>query len=242
MLSSGPAKKVTIYVNEDTQHRMTALHDAIMTYLMHKQVSGATATRALSGFGSHHVLHTPKVEVLAEHLPVRIEFIDTAEKVDEVLPTLFEMVSDGIIEVQDTTIVRHARKSSESERPVVHERKQGPATLLRVFVGEADKWHGEPLCDAIVKKLRMMEIAGATVYRGIHGYGAKGHTHKRSFFHPMRDLPIEIAVIDTPDKIAGAAAAIEAMLEDGLIVTSEVEMIRLLRSHAGEPDDAAKPR
>jgi len=53
MLSKGPAKKVTIFVNEDTQHHMTALHDAIMTYLMHKGVSGATATRAFSGYGSH---------------------------------------------------------------------------------------------------------------------------------------------------------------------------------------------
>ena len=92
MLTKGPAKKVTIFINEDTQHHMTALHDSIMTFLMHKGVSGATATRAYSGFGSHQMLHTPKVEVLAQHLPIRIEFVDTAEKVDEVLPTLYEMV------------------------------------------------------------------------------------------------------------------------------------------------------
>jgi PII-like signaling protein len=91
MLTKGPAKKVTIFLNEDAQHHMTALHDAIMTFLMHKGVSGATATRAFSGFGAHHVLHTPKVEALAEHLPIRIGFIETAEKVDEVLPTLYQM-------------------------------------------------------------------------------------------------------------------------------------------------------
>ena len=97
MLTKGPAKKVTIFINEDTQHHMTALHDSIMTFLMHKGVSGATATRAFSGFGSHQMLHTPKIEVLAQHLPIRIEFIDTPEKVEEVLPTLYEMVSDGLI-------------------------------------------------------------------------------------------------------------------------------------------------
>jgi PII-like signaling protein len=239
MLSKGPAKKVTIFVNEDTQHHMTALHEAIMTFLMHKGVSGATATRAYSGFGTHQVLHTPKIEVLAEHLPVRIEFVETPEKVEEVLPTLYEMVSDGLIEVQDTTVVKIARKPAKPEPKLPHRRQAGPAKLLRVFLGEADRWHDEPLYDAIVKRLRMMEIAGATVYRGILGYGAKGHEHKASFFHPMRDLPIMLSVIDTAEKISAAAEAVEDMLEDGLIVISDAEIVRLERSsQAMEAADA----
>ncbi len=236
MLSSGPAKKVTIFVNEDTQRHGTALHDAILTFLLHKGVAGATSTRAYAGFGSHRLLHTPKVEVLAEHLPVRIEFIETAAKVDEVLPTLFEMVSDGLIEVQDTTVVKVARKGSAAEPKAPHERKAGEARLLRVFLGENDRWHEEPLYDAIVKKLRMMEVAGATVYRGILGYGAKGHEHKASFLHPMRDLPVMISVIDTPEKVAAAAEAIEGMLQDGLIAISPAEFVRLVRG--GQPPEA----
>ena len=230
MLSKGPAKKVTIFINEDTQHHMTALHDSIMTFLMHKGVSGATATRAFSGFGSHHLLHTPKIEVLAQHLPIRIEFVDTPEKVEEILPTLYEMVSDGLIEVQDTNVVKLARKSTGPEPKLPHERKDGHAKLLRVFLGEADKWHGEPLYDAIVKKLRMLDVAGATVYRGILGYGAKGHEHKKSFFHVSRDMPIMITVVDSPEKITAAAEAIEAMLEDGLIVITDADIVRLVRS------------
>src|SRR5947209_9145435 len=183
MLNKGPARKVTIYVNEDTRHHLSALHDAIMTFLLHKGVAGATATRAFSGFGAHHALHTPQVEAMGEHLPIRIEFVDTAEKVDEVLPGLYDMVGDGLIEVQDTTIVKIAgRPSAVPEPRAPHIRQAGPARMLRVFLGEADRWHDEPLYDAIVKKLRMMEVAGATVYRGILGYGAKGHEHKRSFF------------------------------------------------------------
>jgi PII-like signaling protein len=241
MLKKGPAKKVTIFINEDTQHHMTALHDSIMTFLMHKGVSGATATRACSGFGSHQLLHTPKIEVLAQHLPIRIEFVESPEKVDEVLPTLYEMVSDGLIEVQDTTVVKAARKPVKPEAVPPHERKQGPAKLLRVFMGEADKWHDVPLYDAIVQKLLMMDIAGATVYRGILGYGAKGHQHKSTFFHPTRDLPIMVSVIDTAEKISAAAEVIEGMLEDGLIVTSDAEIVRLVRSSkAAEGSDATR--
>jgi len=240
MLTKGPAKKVTIFINEDTQLHMLALHDSIMNFLMHKGVSGATATRAFSGFGSHQMLHTPKVEVLAQHLPIRIEFVDTPEKVEEVLPTLYEMVSDGLIEVTDTNVIKHARKSPKPEPKLPHERRESHAQLLRVFLGEADKWHDEPLYDAIVKQLRMLEIAGATVYRGILGYGAKGHEHKKSFFHVSRDMPIMISVIDSPDKIAAAAESIQAMLEDGLIVISDAEIVRLVRGPVGaEAPDAA---
>jgi uncharacterized protein len=229
MLAQGPAKKVTIFINEDARHHHTALHDAIMTFLLHHGVSGATATRAFSGFGAGHALHTPKIEVMAEHLPIRIEFVDTAAKVDEVLPALYDMVGDGLIEVQDTTVVKAAHPQQAAEPAPAHYRQAGPAQLLRIFLGEADRWHDEPLYDAIVKKLRMLKIAGATVYRGILGYGAKGHEHKQSFLHVSRDLPIMISVIDTPEKIAAAAAAVESMLEDGLLVISEAEMVRLVR-------------
>jgi PII-like signaling protein len=230
MLTKGPARKVTIFLNEDTHHGITALHDAVMTFLLHKGIAGATATRAFSGFGSHHALHTPHVEALSEHLPIRIEFIESAERVEELLPTLYEMVTDGLIEVQDTTVIKLARPAAAPEPKVAHQREQGPAKMLRIFLGEADKWHGEPLYEAIVKKLRMLDIAGATVYRGILGYGAKGHEHKKSFLHVSRDLPILISVVDTAEKIRAAAEVVEGMLEDGLLVISDVEMVRLVRS------------
>ena len=214
-----------------------------MTFLLHKGIAGATATRAFSGFGVHQMLHTPEIEVLAQHLPIRIEFVESPEKVDEVLPTLYDMVSDGPIEVQDTTVVKHARKSPKPETHPAHERCDSHAKLLRVFMGEADWWHDEPLYDAIVKKLRVLDIAGATVYRGILGYGAKGHEHKQSFLHVSRDLPIMVSVIDSAEKISTAAEATEAMLKDGLIVISDAESVRLVRSQAPtEAADAAGPK
>jgi PII-like signaling protein len=219
---------VTVYINEDTRYHGRPLYEAVLEFLMNKGVAGATASRAMAGFGAHHVIHTPKIELLAEHLPVRVEFIETAAKVEQVLPGLYDIVSDGLIEVQDTTVIKSVR--AEREEPhAPHQRQAGPARMMRIFLGEADQWEGEPLYDAIVNKLRLLEIAGATVYRGILGYGAKGHEHKRSFFHPMRDLPVMIVVVDAPEKLERAATDIEAMMQDGLIVMSEVEMVRLVR-------------
>jgi len=230
MLSKGPAKKITIYVNEDTRYHHEPLYEAILTYLLHNGASGATASHCLAGFGEHRQMHTPKIEALAEHIPVRIEFIDTPERLDALLPTLYEMVSDGLIEVQDTNLVKVGRKESPSADAKQHQRRQGTAKMLRVFLGEADRLDGEPLYEAIVKRLRMTEIAGATVYRGILGYGAKGHTHRASFLHISKDLPIMISVVDTPEKIAAAIAIVEQMLEDGLIVVSDADFVRLIRS------------
>ncbi len=235
MLFKGPAKKVCIYVNEDTRHNMVPLYEAILSFLMHKGVSGATAFTAMAGFGAHQIMHTAQVELLSEHLPIRIEFMESAEKVEEVLPTLYEMVSDGVIEVQDTRVVKVAMREKKDPK-LPHEKKSGRAKLLRIYLGEADRWHDQPLYDAIVKRLHMMDISGATVYRGIMGYGMKGHTHKQSRFHLSRDLPIMVAVIDSEEKIAQGAEAMEEMVEGGLIVISDVDYTRLVR---GQPLGAA---
>jgi PII-like signaling protein len=230
MLQKGTAKKVTIFVNEDTQYHFGSLFDAILEFLLHKGVAGATATRAIAGFGAHRVMHTTKIEVLTEHLPIRIEFIESALKIDEIMPTLYDMVTDGVIEVQDTNVVKVANKERQAPPKGPHTEMRGTARLMRIYMGESDEWGGEPLYEAIVKRLRLMEIAGATVYRGILGYGAKGHTHKSSWF--SRDLPIMISVVDAEEKLTKAITEIESMMQDGIIVLSDVDVIRLVQSRA----------
>jgi uncharacterized protein len=230
MLQKGTAKKVTIFVNEDTQHHFGSLCDSILTFLLHKAVSGATATRTMAGFGAHHVIHTTKIEVLTQHLPIRIEFIESAQKIDELMPTLYDMVTDGVIEVQDTEVVKVANKERPSPPKGLHTEMRGTARLMRIYMGESDKWQGEALYEAIVKRLRLMDIAGATVYRGILGYGAKGHTHKSGRFPFSHDLPVMISVVDSEEKLAKAVNEIESMMQDGIIVFSDVDVIRLVHS------------
>jgi PII-like signaling protein len=232
MLQKGAAKRVTIYVNEDTQYHLGPLYEAILTFLLHKGVAGATASRAMAGFGAHRLMHTAKIEVLADHFPIRIEFIESAQKVDEVLPTLYDMVADGVIDVQDTTVVKAVMKDGKAEPKQPHEERRGRAKLMRIYMGESDQWNGEPLYQAMVKRLRMMDIAGATVYRGILGYGAKGHTHKQGLLHWSHDLPIMISVVDSEEKLNQALEEIENMMQDGLIVFSDVDIIRLVHSQS----------
>ena len=233
MLQKGPAKKVTIYLNEDTRHHLQPLWVAIFDYLRHKRVAGANVWVPHVGFGGQGRVRKAEAAEMPEPT-IRIEFIDTAERIEEVLPTLYEMVTDGLIEVQDTTVVKAVRKDKPLAGGSRRQRKEGPAKMMRIFLGEADKLDGEPLYEAIVKRLRMMDIAGATVYKGVLGYGAKGHTHKAGMLHFSRDLPIMISVVDTEEKIKEASDAVEAMLGDGLLVLSNVDRVRLIHEPESE--------
>jgi len=104
---------------------------------------------------------------------------------------------------------------------------EGKAKMLRIHFGEDDKWQGKPLYRAIVEKCRELDIAGATVFRGIEGYGAstlirKPH-HLLSFSH---DAPVMVSVIDSEEKVQKLIPQLDAMVADGLIAISEVEVIR----------------
>jgi hypothetical protein len=105
MVHPGPAKKVAIYVGEDQQYQGHALYTAILDFLFSHGVAGANAVRSIAGFGSHHQMHTARILDLMVNLPVKIEFIESKEKVEEILPKLREMIGTALIEVQDTTVL-----------------------------------------------------------------------------------------------------------------------------------------
>ena len=230
MLEKGPAKKVIVWVNEETKlpHHREKLWLAIFDFLRHKKIAGASVTHTQMSFGDRQKVHRADSAETPE-FTYRIEFVETQERVEEILPTLYDMVIDGLIEVQDTTVVKDVNQHKTTAETAPLERRQEKAQMMRIFFGEHDKWRGEPLHDAIVKRLRMLDIAGATVYRGILGYGAKGATHKERFLHISEDLPVMITVIDSPAKITEAAAAVEEMMGDGLITVAEADIVRLVR-------------
>ena len=107
MLNPGPAKKVTIHINEDTSTRTDFLYNEIFAFLLGHGVAGASLIRPELGFGSHHRVHQSHAAGNAsEHLPVRIEFIESPEKVASLMPDLCGMLSDGLIEAQDTVVYK----------------------------------------------------------------------------------------------------------------------------------------
>ena len=109
MLAPGLAKKVTIHFNEDTSSENDFLSHEILALLLREGVAGATVLRPVAGFGSHHRLHTAEGGLdTARHMPLRIEFIDSAHSLEAILPQLENLLTDGLIEAHDTTVLKVA--------------------------------------------------------------------------------------------------------------------------------------
>ena len=109
-------------------------------------------------------------------------------------------------------------------------KEQYEARMLRIHFGENDKWHGNPLYEAIVNKCREIGIASATVYRGIEGFGASSTIHRRSIWSFSKDAPITVSIIDKDDAIQKLVPVIDEMIAEGLAATSHVQVIRYSRS------------
>jgi PII-like signaling protein len=102
--------------------------------------------------------------------------------------------------------------------------------LLRIFVGESDRYRGGSLSSALVRKARQLGLAGATVWRGIEGYGARSRIHTTSILRLSEDLPVIVEIVDTDERIRAALPEIEALIEEagggGLITLEKAEVIR----------------
>lgn len=107
MLQTGPALKVSVYLNRDTGSTEGFLYDSLLRLLQKRGIAGATAIRAHAGFGAHHRLHSSDAgDAAGEHLPVIVIFIDDTEKIKAILPDVMRLVTDGLVEVQPTEIVK----------------------------------------------------------------------------------------------------------------------------------------
>lgn len=99
------------------------------------------------------------------------------------------------------------------------------AVLLRIFIGEADRWHHSPLYEAIVKKARELHLAGATVLRGPMGFGKSSRMHTAKILRLSMDLPLVIEIIDSEEKIKELLPALEEMMGGGLVTLEKVKVI-----------------
>ena len=115
MLTLGRARKITIHMNADTTSQNDYLYNDVFAFLLASGVAGATLIRPQAGFGFHHRSHSTDASgVEGQHLPVRIEFIESPETVAALLPSLFDLVRDGLIEAQDTTILKIGVKEAQA--------------------------------------------------------------------------------------------------------------------------------
>ncbi len=99
------------------------------------------------------------------------------------------------------------------------------ATLLRIFIGESDKWEHQPLYEAIVLKARELHLAGATVLRGPMGFGKSSRLHTAKILRLSMDLPLVIEMVDSEEKIQSFLPVLDQMMKGGLVTLEKVRVI-----------------
>jgi PII-like signaling protein len=118
---------------------------------------------------------------------------------------------------------------------------KGPAKRLTVFVGEDDRWHHKPVYTEIVHRAREAGLAGATVIRGIEGYGASRHLHTGRFLSLSEDLPLSIVVVDSAERIEAFLPQLDELVTEGLVIVEDVEVVRYVGRSAGDSEDPDGP-
>ena len=108
----------------------------------------------------------------------------------------------------------------------------GEGELLRIFIGESDHWNGKPLFEAIVLRARELGLAGATVLRGLEGFGAHSRLHTSSILRLSQDLPIVVEIVDQRDRIEAFLPILDEMVHEGMIT---VEKVRVIAYREGKP-------
>lgn len=110
---------------------------------------------------------------------------------------------------------------------------EGEGRLLRIFIGESDRWQGVPLHEAIVRRAREEGLAGATVLRGIEGFGAHSRVHTARILRLSTDLPIVVEIVDRPERIDAFLPLLDEMVAEGMMTLETVRIIAYRHGEAG---------
>jgi len=108
---------------------------------------------------------------------------------------------------------------------MTHEKFEGERTLMRIHIGESDKWHGKPLHEAIIEMLRKEKFSGATVLRGVAGFGGSSIVHTDKILRLSQDLPMVVEVVESTEKIEAILPRLDEMIGGGLVTLEKVRVI-----------------
>ncbi|HEY8668481.1 MAG TPA: DUF190 domain-containing protein [Tepidisphaeraceae bacterium] len=226
-------------------------YERIIKAARHEGLSGATVLKGIFGFGSRG-LQEGSAWTLTEHLPVIVEVVDSGERIIQFINgALDRQIASGLATLERAAVMMYRHRSHEPATPLQlaamlkplstlpriepreHMTINQDGILLRVFIGESDRHEHKPLYEAIVRKARELGLAGATVLRGVEGFGANSVVHRASLLEMSTDLPVVIEIVDTEENIKRLVPHLEKMVPEGMI-TMEYVVILLYRHNSPE--------
>lgn len=222
MLQKGKARKLTVYVTESHTRHGQPVFQLLVELARKHGLAGATVVRGFMGYGASGTVHIMHPD-LASKLPVRVEIIDSPEAIDAILPDVYDIVDDGLIELSDVEVVTKLPRQTPPPMAPAHLKLEGQAQMLRIFIEASDQWEGRPLYEALVDRLRQLDIAGATVVRGELGAGTTGEAHHHTLLH--HDEPVEVIVVDAAENLEKLGPVLDEMVKTGMVVKSNVDVV-----------------
>jgi PII-like signaling protein len=241
------ASLLRLYANASDRWQGVPLYRAVVEAARRLKLAGASVFPVELSYGAHRQLHDIKSDYTSFDIPVVVEIIEAADRIGALIGEPETMLTEGLVAISSATVVRYSHGTEREpaarvESPFVpkhptqaslEERSmamkiEGEGKRVTVYLGSADTWGGRNLAVAIVEKCRAMGLAGATVSRGIMGFGKHSVIHKAHFLGLSDDLPEKIEVVDRPDQIELLLPVLNEMLGGGLILVEDVHVIRYL--------------
>jgi PII-like signaling protein len=237
-----------LYSNADERWHGRPLYRAVVDAARRLGLSGASVFPVDMGYGARRELHDISSEYSSFGIPIVIEVVDAVERIMMLVDELGAMVGEGLVVVTPAYVYRylHAAERAGAEgsnsslgaasRPGRVSREEvntpmkieGDGQRVTVYVGSTDTWSGRNLAVAIVEQCRAMGMAGATVSRGVMGFGKHSVIHKAHFLGLSDDLPEKVEVVDRPEEIERLLPVLDEMIRGGLIVVEDVHIVRYL--------------
>jgi len=225
------------------RHGTAPMYEWIVQTAHHQGLQGATVLKGIFGLRAEGSLLEQHRWSVSEELPVIVELVDEAARIESLLAIVEPVFREGAITLERAH-VRYPTAAGQSPRraarQILDTVAESPASgvrtmklpergiLLRIFIGESDKEPGgnRPLYEGIVRRAREAHLAGATVLRGPMGFGRHSRVHTAKLFELSTDLPIVIEIVDAEDKVEAFLPTIDALVTEGLVTLEAVRIVR----------------
>jgi PII-like signaling protein len=219
--------------------------DALVERARREGLAGATQLRGIAGLDfAGQILGGGHWSVI-EHVPVLVEIVDQRDSIGRFLPHVAELAPLAMATLERAHVLVYRQNPaaaaslppalpasipplsslpSTKNFPIMKTSQDGQ--LVRVFVGESDQWNGQPLASAILRRAQELGLAGATVLRGVMGYGANCRLHSSRLLELSSDLPVVIEMVDTEDKLDALLPFLDECVQEGLITVEDVRVLK----------------
>jgi PII-like signaling protein len=233
------------HLSNVAQHGLSPLYEWIVEQAHHGGMQGATVLKGFYGLDPAGSVLEERTWSLVQHLPVIVEVVDDAAKVEALLATVEPVLQDGLITLERAHVLMYRAGERHVTGPLNGRNIIGTVTtsaaagvrtmkmpergvLLRIFIGESDKDPAgdRPLYEALVRKAKEAQLGGATVLRGQMGFGRHSRVHTAKLFDLSTDLPVLIEIVDAEDKVEAFLPAVDELVTEGLVT---LEAVRILR-------------